>query len=153
MAAERISRSRWAERRRRHAPTPPSVIDVSGAAAAAPLSLGSQGQTHGSARATLERAVHRARVPNEIRAGPWIPTEELVRQHVAFQSIARRARRDEVTRSVRPSVRHRVYVIERRNVQRQGNGAVDAASAAVTHGSVLESTLDGRAVEMASAAR
>ena len=129
------------------------VIDVSGAAAAAPVSLGGQGQTHGPARATLERAVYGARVPNEIRAGPWIPTEELVRQHVAFQSIARRARRDEVTRSVRPSVRHRVYVIERRNVQRQGNGAVDAASAAVTHGSVLESTLDGRAVEMASAAR
>ena len=129
------------------------VIDVSGADAAAPASLGSQGQAHGSPRATLERAVYGARVPNEIRAGPWIPTEELVRQHVAFQSIARRARRDEVTRSVRPSVRHRVYVIERRNVQRQGNGAVDAASAAVTHGSVLESTLDGRAVEMASAAR
>ena len=50
-----------------------------------------------------------------------------------------------------PSLRDRVYVIQRRDVERQGNGAVDAASAAITHGSVLECTLEVVIVEVARA--
>jgi len=49
-------------------------------------------------------------------------------------------------------VRDRVYVIERRDVERQWNGAVDAASAAIAHGSVLEGTLDSGVVEVSRAA-
>jgi hypothetical protein len=44
-------------------------------------------------------------------------------------------------------------VIERRRVERQRNGAVDAAAAAVAHGSVLEGTLDAGVVEVPRAAR
>ena len=97
--------------------------------------------------------MHGSSVAYEVRARPRISPEELVWEHIALETVTRGARRDQVARSMGPSLRDRVYVIQRRDVERQGNGAVDAASAAVTHGSVLESTLDGRAVEMASAAR
>jgi hypothetical protein len=43
-------------------------------------------------------------------------------------------------------------VIERRDVNRQGDGAVDAASAAIAHGSVLERTLDSDFVTVPRAA-
>jgi hypothetical protein len=43
-------------------------------------------------------------------------------------------------------------VIERRDVERQRNGAVDAASATITHGSVLEGTLEAVVVEVPRAA-
>jgi hypothetical protein len=49
-------------------------------------------------------------------------------------------------------VRYRVYVIERRDVERQRYGAVDAASAAIAHGSVLEGALDTGFVEVPRAA-
>jgi hypothetical protein len=51
-----------------------------------------------------------------------------------------------------PSLRDRVYVIERRRVERQRDGAVDAASAAIAHGSVLEGALDTGLVEVPRAA-
>ena len=47
---------------------------------------------------------------------------------------------------------HGVHVIERRDVERQRNGAVDAASAAIAHGSVLERTLEAVVVEVPHAA-
>jgi hypothetical protein len=53
---------------------------------------------------------------------------------------------------VRPALRHGVYVIERRDVERQRDGAVDAASAAITHGSVLERTLEAVIVDVPRAA-
>jgi hypothetical protein len=43
-------------------------------------------------------------------------------------------------------------VIERRDVEREWNGAVDAASAAIAHGSVLECALDTGVVEVPRAA-
>jgi hypothetical protein len=43
-------------------------------------------------------------------------------------------------------------VIERRDVERQWNGAVDAASAAIPHGSVLERTFDRGVMEVSRAA-
>jgi hypothetical protein len=50
-------------------------------------------------------------------------------------------------------VRDRVHVIERRDVERQWNGAVDAAAAAIAHGSVLEGALEPGVVEVPRAAR
>ena len=96
--------------------------------------------------------MHGTSVANEVRSCPRIPPEELVWEHVALEAITRGARRDQVTGSVWPSVRDRVHVIERRDVQRQWNGAVDAASAAIAHGSVLEGTLDSGVVEVPRAA-
>ena len=97
--------------------------------------------------------MHGSRVAHEVRARPRIPFKELVREHVALEAITRGTRRDQVAGSVWPSVRDRVDVIERRDVERQRNGAVDAASAAITHGSVLERTLDSGVVEVPRAAR
>ena len=113
---------------------------------------GRESEAHRAARIPLQRAMHRARIPNEIRAGPWIATEELVRQHVALEAITWGTRGDKVARCVRPALRNRVHVIERRDVERQWNGAVDAASAAITHGSVLECTLDADVVGVPRAA-
>jgi len=94
----------------------------------------------------------RARIADEVRAGPGIPAEELVRKHVALEPVTRPTGRDQVSGRVRPSLRHGVYVIERGNVQRQWDGAVDAASAAIAHGSVLEGTLDAVVVRVPRAA-
>ena len=96
--------------------------------------------------------MHRARVADEIRAGPGISAEEFVRKHVTLEAIARRTGGNEVAWRVRASLRHGVYVIERRDVERQWDGAVDAASAAIPHGSVLECTLEAGIVEVARAA-
>lgn len=90
----------------------------------------------------------RARITYEVRARPGVAAEELVRKHVTLESIARPAGGDEVPGGVWPSLRHRVYVIERRDVERQWYGAVDAASAAIAHGSVLEGTLDAVVVRV-----
>jgi len=97
--------------------------------------------------------VHGSRVAHEVRTRPRVPSEELVREHIALETITRGARRDQVAGSVWPSLRDRVYVIERRDVERQRNGAVDAASAAIAHGSVLERTLDSGVMEVPRAAR
>jgi hypothetical protein len=96
--------------------------------------------------------VHGSSVAHEVRPGPRISSEELVWEHIAFEAITRSARRDQVAGSVRASLRDRVDVIERRDVERQRNGAVDAASAAIAHGSVLERTLDSGVVEVPRAA-
>jgi hypothetical protein len=89
-------------------------------------------------RSPLERAMHGPCVANEIRSRPGMAREELVRQHVALQAIARSARGDEVAWRVRATSRDRVHVVERGHLQRQRNGAVDAASAAVPHGGSLD---------------
>ena len=96
--------------------------------------------------------MHSPRIAYEIRSGPRVPAEELVRKHIAFEPVARRAGGDEVARRVRASLGHGVHVIERRDVERQWNGAVDAASAAIAHGSVLERTLDARVLRVPRAA-
>ena len=97
--------------------------------------------------------MHGARVPDKVCAGPRISAEKLVWQHVALQPVAWGACGNEVASRVRTSLRDRVNVIERRDVERQWNGAVDAASAAIAHGSVLESTLDADIVGVPRAAR
>ena len=97
--------------------------------------------------------MHGSSVAYEVRARPRISPEELVWEHIALETITRGARRDQVARSMGPSLRDRVYVIQRRDVERQRNGAVDAASAAIAHGSVLERALDAGVVEVPRAAR
>ena len=96
--------------------------------------------------------MHGSRVAHEVSARPRIPSKELMREHVALEAVTRGTRRDQVAGSVWPSVRDRVYVIQRRDVERQRNGAVDAASAAIAHGSVLEGALDTGLVEVPRAA-
>ena len=96
--------------------------------------------------------MNRACIAHEVRTGPGVAPKELVWEHVALEPITRPAGSDQVTGRVRPSLRHRVDVIQRRDVQRQWNGAIDAASAAITHGSVLESTLDAVVVRVPRAA-
>jgi len=109
-------------------------------------------QAYGSPGVALQRPMDGSGVAYEIRAGPRISSEELIGQHVALEAIARGTGRDQVARCVRSALRHGVYVVERRDVERQRNGAVDAASAAVTHGSVLEGTLEAVIVDLARAA-
>jgi hypothetical protein len=93
-----------------------------------------------------------ASVADEIRAGPRVPAEELVWQHVALEAIARGTCCNQVAWRVGATLRDRVHVIERRDVERQWDGAVDAASTAIAHGSVLEGALDTGFVEVPRAA-
>jgi hypothetical protein len=113
----------------------------------------SERETHGSSSVSFQSSVHGSSVAYEVRARPRISPEELVWEHIALETVTRGARRDQVARSMGPSLRDRVYVIQRRDVERQGNGAVDAASAAIAHGSVFERTLDAGVVEVPRAAR
>ena len=112
-----------------------------------------EGEAHGATCIPLQGAVNRTSVPNEVRARPGIAPEKLIREHVALEPVARRTSGDKVARRVGPSLRHGVHVIERRDVERQRDGAVDAASAAIAHGSVFERTLDAGVVEVPRAAR
>jgi hypothetical protein len=96
--------------------------------------------------------MHGASIAYEVGSRPRVSSEELVRKHVALETITGSACRDQVARGVRPSLRDRVDVIERRDVERQRDGAVDAASAAIAHGSMLERTLDAGVVEVPRAA-
>ena len=110
-----------------------------------------EGEAHGATCIPLQGAVNRTSVPNEVRARPGIAPEKLIREHVALEPVARRTSGDKVARRVGPSLRHGVHVIERRDVERQRDSAVNAASAAITHGSVLECTLEVVIVEVARA--
>ena len=110
-----------------------------------------EGEAHGATCIPLQGAVNGTSVPNEVRACPGIAPEKFIREHVALEPVARRTSGDKVARGVGPSLRHGIHVIERRDVERQRDGAVDAASAAVTHGSVLERTLEVVIVEVARA--
>jgi len=122
------------------------------AAYAALTASGSESETYSTTRVSLERAVHGARVSHEIRARPRIAAKEFMGKHVALESIAGGTCGNKVALRMGTTMRDRVYVIERRNVERQWNGAVDAASAAIAHGSVLERTLDAGVVEVPRAA-
>ena len=113
----------------------------------------SERETHGSSSVSFQGSVHGSSIAHEVRPRPRIPSEELVWEHIALETITWGARRNQVAGSVWPSLRDRVYVIERRDVERQRNGAVDAASAAIAHRSVLERALDAGVMEVPRAAR
>lgn len=82
--------------------------------------------------------MNRARVRDEIDPGPRIPSEELGREQIAFQSVTTPAGEYQVARRVRSTVRQRVHVVERREIELEKRGAVDAAPSAVAHGGALD---------------
>ena len=83
----------------------------------------------------------RACVRDEIEPGPRIAGEEISRQHVSLEAIAARARKYHVARYVGATVRERMNVVERREVELEPRGAVHAAPPAVAHGGTLDRSL------------
>ncbi len=82
------------------------------------------------------------RVQQEIHSRQRIPHEEVVRQHVTFQPVARGAGGDEVAVRSDASPRARVHVIDGRMVMLEPGAAVHAAPAAVAHYGALERSLE-----------
>jgi len=85
--------------------------------------------------------VNGASVSDEVLTRPRIAGEELGRQQVSLESIARATREHDVAWRVGSAVRERMHVIERSNVEVQLRAAVDAAAATVAHGCSLERPL------------
>jgi len=77
--------------------------------------------------------MHRSSVRDEILSCPRIAGEEFGRQQVAFETIAARAGENEVPGNVRATVRQRMDMIERCEVELEGRSAVHAAPAAIAH--------------------
>ena len=103
--------------------------------------LRSERQADCSPRAALQSPVNCTCVADKVGPGLRIPREELVRQHVTLQSIARRAGADEVSRRVGATARHRMDVVERRFHRIEAVPAIHAAAAAIAHGRALELSL------------
>jgi hypothetical protein len=85
--------------------------------------------------------MHRSGVRDEILAGPGVAREELRRQEIAFEAIARSAGENDVARNVRAAVRQRLNVIQRGEIEFQVRAAVHAAAAAIAHGRTLDGAL------------
>jgi len=101
-----------------------------------------EGQTHGAARTTFECAMHGAGVTHKVRTRPWMPLEEIEREHTALESITGTAGRHEIAGVMRSAARQREYMVERRAAMIETQRAVHAALAAVpqsgaTHGLFL----------------
>ena len=102
---------------------------------------GGVGEADGAPRPALERAMHRAGIPYEVRAGPRASGEELVRECVALEPIAAPAGRDDVAGGVGPSPGEGVDVIERGFFQCQLPRTVHAPSTAIAEGGLLQGPL------------
>jgi hypothetical protein len=89
-----------------------------------------------------------ARVQEEIHPRQWVPDEEIVRQHVALQSVAGGAGRDEVAIGGHTAPRTRVHVVDRHMVMLEPRAAVHAAPAAVAHHGALERSLEIKVSEV-----
>ena len=74
-------------------------------------------EAHSAFRAAFQRAVHRARVRDEVEPRPRMAREEFSRQQIALQAIAPRAGEDDVAGSVRAAVGERMNVVEGRRVE------------------------------------
>ena len=96
--------------------------------------------------------MHSTGVSNEVDTGPRVPREELVGEHVPFHSVTRRASRNKIPGGVRATPREGEDMIEGGRIEVEPRGAVDAAAAAVTHGSALERALDVAMDDVPSAA-
>jgi hypothetical protein len=83
------------------------------------------------------RPMCRVRISNEIRARPGKSYEKFGGEHVAFEAVAPAAGENDVAWGVRAAVRQRMDVVERREVELQSGGAIDAPPAAVSHGGVF----------------
>ena len=85
--------------------------------------------------------MHGSRVENEIAPGPGMAEEELRREHVGLEPIARRTRGYDVARRVRAALGERMDVVERRARILEWRAAIDTAATAVAHGGELECSL------------
>jgi hypothetical protein len=85
--------------------------------------------------------MHGTRVRDEVETRPWIPGEEFRRQEISLQPVAARAGEDDVPRNVGTAVRQRMHVIERREIEVEGRGAVDTAPSAVAHRGAFDRAL------------
>ena len=77
--------------------------------------------------------MHCPRVRDEVDAGPRMAGEELGRQQVSFESIARRARQDHVAGGVSAAVRKWIHVVERREIKLEHRAAIHTAASAIAH--------------------
>src|SRR4051812_3038062 len=91
-------------------------------------------------------------VDDEVHAGPREPCEEIAREHVAFEPIASAAGGDEVAGDVRAALGERMHMVEGRDVELEGSGAVHTAPAAITHRGALDRTLLGEVIDAPRAA-
>lgn len=85
--------------------------------------------------------MHRPRIAHEIESCPWEAGEEIHGEQVRLESIAARARSDEVPRRVRSTVADGEHVIQRRGIQRERPGTVHTAPTAVAHCGFLYGSL------------
>src|SRR5689334_1321284 len=97
-----------------------------------------EGEADRLLRAAFQRSMDRSRVGDEVLACPRIASEELGRQQIAFEAIAGATREHDVAGNVRASMRQRVNVIERGEIEFQMSAAVYAATATVAHGRSLD---------------
>ena len=100
-----------------------------------------EGQAHGAARLTLECAVHRACIVDEVAPRPWISQKELGGKHVRFQAIAGRTRGDDVARRMRAALGERIHMVERGAGVVELGRAVHASAAAVSNRGELDRPL------------
>ena len=82
-----------------------------------------------------------ASMRDEVLTRPWISREELGRQEISLQSIARPAGENKVPRNVGSAVRERMNVIESREIEFQMRAAIDTAAATIAHGCTLDRAL------------
>jgi hypothetical protein len=83
-----------------------------------------------------------SRVEQKVHPRQRIADEEIVREHVALQSVTGAACRDEVAVRGHPAARARVHMIESRMIVLEPRAAVHAAPAAIAHHGALERSLE-----------
>src|ERR671915_1580010 len=93
-----------------------------------------------------------ARIQQKVQSRQRISDEEVVRQHVALQSIAGAAGGDEVSVGGEATARAGVHVIDRRTIVLEPPAAVHAAPAAIAHYGALESSLEIKALKVGGTA-
>src|SRR5919109_4661059 len=86
--------------------------------------------------------MNHSRVQQKVESRQRISDEKVVRQHVAFQSVTRAARGDEVPVGSQTAARARVHVIDSRTIVLEPRAAVHAAPAAIAHHGALECSLE-----------
>jgi len=85
--------------------------------------------------------MHGASVVDEVQTGPGVAGEEFRRKQIALEAITASACSDEIAGRVNATLRQRKDVIDRRDVDVERGGAVDASPPAVTHHCVLDRAL------------
>ena len=96
--------------------------------------------------------MRRARVADEVRAGPWVARKEILGKQITLEKVARPAGRDEVARRVRTAVGARMNMVEGGSSDVERRRAVHTATSAIAHGRALDRMLEGADRHAASAA-